>query len=72
MGSRSCVGKNIALVEVHKYIAQFFRHFDGEVVNKEQPWKTKSQWFSIQKDFWITLKERQHGNAHAQGTTQLI
>lgn len=58
MGSRSCVGKNIALVEVHKYIAQFSRHFDAELVNKESPWVTKSQWFAIQKDFWITIKER--------------
>ncbi|KAL1982523.1 hypothetical protein VTN96DRAFT_1248 [Rasamsonia emersonii] len=60
MGSRSCVGKNIALVEVHKFIAQFLRHFDADVVNPERPWVTKSQWFSIQKDFWITNKERGH------------
>ncbi|GAD99962.1 hypothetical protein NECHADRAFT_55911 [Paecilomyces variotii No. 5] len=58
MGARSCVGKNIALVEVHKFIAQFFRHFDAIVTNKERPWATKSQWFSIQKEFWVTIKER--------------
>lgn len=43
MGSRSCIGRNLALVEVHKYIAQFFRHFDAEIVNKDNPWVTKSQ-----------------------------
>ncbi|KAJ9245288.1 hypothetical protein DTO169E5_1155 [Paecilomyces variotii] len=58
MGARSCVGKNIALVEVHKFIAQFFRHFDAIVTNEERPWVTKSQWFSIQKEFWVTIKER--------------
>ncbi|KAJ5203154.1 hypothetical protein N7449_005233 [Penicillium cf. viridicatum] len=58
MGARSCVGRNIALVEVHKFIAQFFHHFDPEVVNEERPWAIKSQWFAIQKDFWVTIKER--------------
>lgn len=43
MGSRSCVGRNLALGEVHKYIAQFFRHFDEEIVNKDRPWVTKPQ-----------------------------
>ncbi len=43
MGSRSCIGRNLALIEVHKYVAQFFRHFDAEIVNKDQPWVTKSQ-----------------------------
>ncbi|OQE40057.1 hypothetical protein PENCOP_c006G00339 [Penicillium coprophilum] len=60
MGARSCVGRNIALVEVHKFIAQFFRHFDPEVVNKEKPWVVRSQWFAIQKEFWVTIKEREH------------
>lgn len=58
MGARSCVGKNIALVEIHKFIAQFFRHFDANVMNEEKPWVTKSQWFSIQKEFWVTVKDR--------------
>jgi len=58
MGSRSCVGKNLALVETYKYIAAFVRKFDAELVRPEQPWKTKSQWFSFQKDFEIRLSER--------------
>lgn len=60
MGARSCVGKNIALVEIHKFIAQFFRHFDAKIINEERPWITKSQWFSIQKEFWVTISEREH------------
>jgi len=59
MGSRSCVGRNLAIVEVHKYIAAFVRNFDAEIVNKSQPWVTKSQWFSFQKDFWVRLKPRE-------------
>jgi hypothetical protein len=43
MGSRSCVGMNIALVETHKFISQFVRYFDIELVDKENHWKTRSQ-----------------------------
>lgn len=59
MGSRNCIGRNLALVEVFKYIATFFRHFEAELVNPDKPWIVKSQWFALQHDFWITAKERQ-------------
>jgi len=58
MGSRSCVGRNLAIVEVYKYVAAFVRHFDATIVNKDTPWVTKSQWFSFQRDFWIDLRLR--------------
>jgi hypothetical protein len=35
MGSRSCVGMNIAWVEKHKFISQFVRYFEIELVDKE-------------------------------------
>lgn len=62
MGSRSCVGRNLALVEVYKYIASFVLHFDAELVNTKQPWVVKSQWFSFQRDFWIRLTPRRSGS----------
>jgi cytochrome P450 len=58
MGSRSCVGRNLAVVEVYKYVATFVRRFDASIVNTERPWVTKSQWFSFQRDFWIDLRLR--------------
>jgi cytochrome P450 len=58
MGSRSCVGRNLALVEVYKYVATLVRHFDASIVNRDRPWVTKSQWFSFQRDFWIDLELR--------------
>jgi cytochrome P450 len=58
MGSRSCVGRNLAIVEVYKYTASFLRTFEAEIVNEQQPWKTQSQWFSLQRDFWVKLHLR--------------
>lgn len=58
MGSRSCVGKNLALVELHKFISQFFRRFDASLANPTRPWVTKTQWFAFQRNFWIDIKRR--------------
>lgn len=58
MGSRSCVGKNLALVEMYRYVAQFFRNFDAELVRPERPWQTKTQWFAFQRDFPIRITRR--------------
>ena len=60
MGSRSCIGKHLAMVEMYKFVAQFVHHFDIEVVNKERPWSTRSQWFAFQADFWVKLQRRVH------------
>ncbi|KAH9215932.1 cytochrome P450 [Leptodontidium sp. 2 PMI_412] len=57
-GPRMCVGRNIALVEIHKFLAQIIRAFDVEIVNKERPYVMKSYWFSYQHDFMVTLKFR--------------
>jgi cytochrome P450 len=58
MGSRSCVGRNLATVELYGYVAAFVRNFDAEVVDGDRPWVTRSQWFSFQRDFWVDLRMR--------------
>ena len=60
MGPRTCIGKNIALVELNKWIAQFFRHFDAEIVTPERPFKVRSFWFATQEEFYIRVMERKH------------
>jgi cytochrome P450 len=59
MGTRVCIGQNIALVEIYKFTAQFVRHFELEVVNRDKPWTTKSATFAFRSDFWVKLKTRQ-------------
>jgi cytochrome P450 len=59
MGSRVYIGQNIALVEIYKFTAQFVRHFELELINKDKPWTTKSATFAFRSDFWVNLKTRQ-------------
>ncbi|KAK5057604.1 hypothetical protein LTR84_011604 [Exophiala bonariae] len=58
-GPRMCVGRNIALVEVHKSVAQLLRHFDMKVDNEDKPWHITSYWFAYQHDFMVQLTPRE-------------
>ncbi|KAH7161064.1 cytochrome P450 [Dactylonectria macrodidyma] len=42
-GSRTCIGKNISLCEIHKLIPQLLRSFDIELTERE--WTTHNFWF---------------------------
>lgn len=46
-------------MEMYKFIAQFFRHFEAELVNTQKPWVTKTQWFAFQSEFWINIRRRE-------------
>ncbi|KAI1153687.1 cytochrome P450 [Nemania diffusa] len=60
MGSRSCVGRHLATIEMYKYIAQFFHNFDAEPARPERMWKIQTHWLSLQRDFSIKISRRSH------------
>lgn len=50
-GSRTCIGKNISLLEMSKVIPQIYRKFNVEHVDPDHPtkWETEDYWFVKQK-----------------------
>jgi len=71
-GSRTCVGRNLALVELHKFIAEFVHRYDASFVNRDRPFVTKSMWFSYQDDMFLDLKLRDGvvaGNKEGSGAS---
>ena len=58
MGSRTCIGKNISLLEMAKLIPQLVRNFDIELVNPDKEWKTTNKWFVKQGDFFCKVRLR--------------
>lgn len=54
-----CIGRNLALVEVHKFVAQLLRNFDVSFENDQKPWKIHSQWFALQSDMHMKITSRQ-------------
>ncbi|KAF7557897.1 hypothetical protein G7Z17_g278 [Cylindrodendrum hubeiense] len=57
-GPRACVGKNLALVEMYKFLSQLLRDFDVEIVNTAKPWNIKTYWFMDQTEFFVRLHTR--------------
>jgi cytochrome P450 len=57
-GTMMCTGRNVAVLEVYKMIAQFFRMFDVEIVNTSRPWKDYASMPYLQYDMMVRLTER--------------
>ncbi|UPK95858.1 hypothetical protein LCI18_006793 [Fusarium solani-melongenae] len=58
-GARTCIGKNISLLELYKLVPTILRRFELELVNPETPWKLHNAWFVRQAGFNVRLKERE-------------
>ncbi|KAJ5946669.1 hypothetical protein N7454_003508 [Penicillium verhagenii] len=48
-GSRTCLGKNISLMEMHKIVPQLLREFEIRLHSPEKEWKTMNAWFVQQE-----------------------
>ncbi|KAF9767390.1 hypothetical protein IL306_000060 [Fusarium sp. DS 682] len=57
-GKYSCLGKPIALMEIHKAVFELFKRYDFAVLNPERPIKTQTSVFLFASDFWITITRR--------------
>lgn len=57
-GSRTCIGKNISLLEVYKLVPSFLRRFEVEFDRPGREWKLHNAWFVKQLDFYVKFRER--------------
>lgn len=55
-GSRTCVGKNIAQIEMLKVVPELFRRFEIELEKPEREWRTTNHWFVFQDGWDVTMK----------------
>ncbi|KAK4948640.1 hypothetical protein LTR10_012644 [Elasticomyces elasticus] len=57
-GSRTCTGKNIAILQLQKVVPEILRHFDITLSEPAKPWKTINHFFVKQEGLNVMLKER--------------
>lgn len=57
-GSRTCLGRSIAIVQLHKFFAQFLHHFDVELVDPQTPLKVHTMFFANVTDMHVRVKYR--------------
>ncbi|KAH6975712.1 putative cytochrome P450 oxidoreductase [Ilyonectria destructans] len=57
-GSRTCLGKNISIVEIQKVVPTIMTYFDLALKYPEKAWKTSNHDFHSQKDIEVVLKQK--------------
>ncbi|KAF9893111.1 hypothetical protein FE257_012522 [Aspergillus nanangensis] len=57
-GPRTCIGKNISLLEIYKLIPSLFLTYDIELENPDAEWEIVNAWFVRQKNIDIRLRRR--------------
>ncbi|EXJ89042.1 hypothetical protein A1O3_02106 [Capronia epimyces CBS 606.96] len=57
-GARTCIGKNISLLEMYKLIPTFLRRFEIRFDNPNKDWKLHNAWFVKEHDFYCRFQAR--------------
>ncbi|KAF2199259.1 pisatin demethylase [Delitschia confertaspora ATCC 74209] len=57
-GARTCIGKNVSLLEVYKLVPSFLRRFEIYLENPDREWKTHNAWFVRQLEFHTKFRPR--------------
>lgn len=59
-GARTCLGKNISIMEMGKLVPQILRHFHLEWASPEPDWKVETWWMSRQTGLIVkfTVRDR--------------
>lgn len=57
-GARTCIGKNISLMEMYKLVPSFLMRFKIELPVPEREWRLHNAWFVKQKEFFVAIKPR--------------
>ncbi|KIW94689.1 uncharacterized protein Z519_04666 [Cladophialophora bantiana CBS 173.52] len=56
-GSRTCIGRHVAMLEISKLVPEVFRHFQVELVDPNR-YKVKAGWLVVQSGLDVRLKVR--------------
>ena len=58
MGSRTCIGKNISLLEIYKLVPPFLRNFEIALEKPDSQLETRNAWFVRPLNFNTVFKAR--------------
>ncbi|KAH9859743.1 hypothetical protein IAQ61_011524 [Plenodomus lingam] len=57
-GARTCIGKNVSLLELYKLVPSFLRRFEIELEHLGAEWQTHNAWFVGQRNFNTRFRPR--------------
>ncbi|KAK6005954.1 hypothetical protein QM012_006364 [Aureobasidium pullulans] len=56
-GPRMCIGKNIAMMQICKFIVEFYRAFDAKLSHPEQEWHVVGNWVTKQSNMDMEITQ---------------
>ncbi|KAI1867319.1 uncharacterized protein JN550_007050 [Neoarthrinium moseri] len=59
MGSRTCIGKNISLLEIYKLVPSLLRRFEIRFKDPNEEWQLVNAWFVKQNNFQAMFEPRE-------------
>lgn len=71
-GSRTCIGKNISLLEIYKLVPNFLRRFDVELEDPRRDWRLHNAWFVKQLGFNVRFREREEGGRERSDSGKFV
>ena len=57
-GRYACLGKPVAMMELHKVFVELLRRFDFDVLNPKHPWDEMNVNLFFHDNFWVRVTER--------------
>lgn len=56
LGSRTCIGRHISIMEMSKLMPRLLRDFDFELDRPADEWECDNFWFVVPKNFSVRVK----------------
>ncbi|KAK7204357.1 putative cytochrome P450 [Myxozyma melibiosi] len=57
-GTRSCIGKNISMMEMSKVVPQLFREYKVSLATPDLEWEVRNYWFVQQENLFVKVERR--------------
>ncbi|KAL2841283.1 cytochrome P450 [Aspergillus pseudoustus] len=57
-GARSCIGRNISLLEMYKLVPAVLERFQLDLADPDREWRLFNAWFVKQSEFYVKISRR--------------
>ncbi|KAL9612066.1 MAG: hypothetical protein Q9167_003326 [Letrouitia subvulpina] len=61
-GRYTCIGKEVAIMEIYKVVVEVVRRFEMEIIDPTRVWESVAMGIFVQRGMWVRFVERKGGN----------
>lgn len=61
-GRYTCLGKEVAIMEIYKVVVEIVRRFEMEIVDPTRVWESEAMGIFVQRRMWVRFSERKNNN----------